>query len=84
MEEMLREKGHSPSMAACSLNQKPSPNRCSGLSQWLPYVSTADKHMGLPESSSWPEACGWVGSEVGHPVVGGPRKSEAYVIITVA
>ena len=46
MEEMLREKGHSPSMAACSLNQKPSPNRCSGLSQWLPYVSTADKHMG--------------------------------------
>ena len=40
--------------------------------------------LSLPESSSWPEACGWVGSEVGHPVVGGPRMSEAYVIITVA
>ena len=40
--------------------------------------------LGLPESSSWPEACSWVGSEVGHPVMGGPRKSEAYVIVTVA
>ena len=40
--------------------------------------------LGLPESSSRPEACGWVGSEVGHPVVGGPRTSETYAIITVA
>ena len=45
MEEMLREEGHSPSTAACSLNQKPSKNHCSGFSQWLLYVSMTDKHM---------------------------------------